>query len=237
MFILIFHIDIRQLHFSIFSVSFLLSNSLAFSYIAETITVCYSSQISAAILRGNAIVHLIWRDLSLLIRSSYLQLWFSLFFHCFVNSNRDHSHTATKGHITFLWSNNKYDQWTIFDNIKVCINLFTAMVPYHVVSLISTGNNFIIDSLKFVHVKICDISSLAIFYSCFLVSYFKLARTAITVYSHYMYALANRDYWFPYAKKETFWKFPVASNLHSCFENSLLFFACLFVFFFRLAFH
>lgn len=142
MFILIFHIDIRQLHFSIFSVSFLLYNSLAFSYIAETITVCYSSQISAAILIGNAIVvHLIRRDLSLLIRSSYLQLWFSLFFHCFVNSNRNHSHIATKGQKTFLWSNNKYDQWTIFDNIKVCISLFTALVPYHVFSLISIWNN------------------------------------------------------------------------------------------------
>lgn len=209
MFILIFHIDIRQLHFSIFSVSFLLSNSLAFSYIAETITVCYSSQISAAILKGNAVVvHLIWRDLSLFIRSSYLQLWLSLFFHCFVNSNRYHSHTATKGHITFLWSNNKYDQWTIFDNIKVCINLFTAMVPCHVFSLISIWNNFIIDSLKFVHVKIYDISSLAIFYSCFLVSYFKSARTAITVYSCYMYALANRDYWFPYAKIRDILKIP-----------------------------
>lgn len=122
-----------------FSVSFLLSNSLAFSYIAEKTTVCYCSQISAVILIGNAVVaHLIWRALSLFIRSSYLQLWFSLFFHyCFVNSNIDHSLTATKGHITFLWCSNKYYQWAIFDNIKVCINLFTVMVPYHVFTLIS----------------------------------------------------------------------------------------------------
>lgn len=81
MFILIFILILGICNYSMFSVSFLLANFLAFSYIAKMITVCYCSQISTIILIGIAIVvHLNWRDLSLFIRSSYLQLWFSLFF-------------------------------------------------------------------------------------------------------------------------------------------------------------
>lgn len=72
------------------------------------------------------------------------------------------------------------------------VNLFTAMVPYHGFSSVSIWNNFTIDSLRHFHVKICDISSLPVFYLCFLVSYFKLTRTAHAMYSCYMYALANR---------------------------------------------
>lgn len=118
-----------------------------------------------------------------------VSIYSTVFSYCFVNFNIDHEHIPTQGYKMFLWANNKYYHWIFSDNIKVCNIFYANMASYHVFNSISISKIFFIDSLRFFHAKIHDISSLT---PSLLFSLFYLARTSHTMYFYYMYALEKR---------------------------------------------